>query len=114
MRNREDQMEITDGKKLSLLALKPLFGGVRSALGAVPVAARIVARTLVTTVVTPLQMSAESVGAANFNIVHHLQMSQWQLMILAIGFSKESKHIGKFPSRPECHCPIEYGRHGRL
>jgi carboxypeptidase family protein len=42
------------------------------------------------------------------------QVEAWQLMILAIGFSKETKHIGKFPSRPECHCPIEYGRHGRL
>ncbi len=111
MRNREDEVEITNGQKFALLALKPLLSGMRSTLGAMAVTTGVVRRPLKTAAVTPLQMSAESFGSANLNGVNNLKMSSRQLVTLAIGFAMETENIGEFPWRPEFGCPVECGRH---
>jgi hypothetical protein len=105
----ENKVEVPGRQKVGLLALEPLFSGVRSTLGAMPVTARVVGGTLKATAVTPLQMSAESFSAANLNGVNNLKMSSRQLVTLAIGFTIETENIGEFPSRPEFSCPVQCG-----
>ena len=111
VRERENEVKVTRGQKFGFLALQPLFGGVRSTLGAMAVTARVVAGPLKAAAVTTLQMSAESFSSANFNGVNNLKMSSRQLVTLAIGFAMETENIGEFPLRPELGCPVRYGRH---
>jgi hypothetical protein len=59
VRKGENQMEIRGGYKVGLLSIEPIVGGACAALGAVAVAAGVVARALEAAMITPLQMTAE-------------------------------------------------------
>jgi len=100
MREGENQMEVADRKQLRLSLVQPAGFLQRPALGAMTVAARVVAGTLGVATVTLLEMTSQHSGAADFDVVHDLAVEPGQRMNSAVVFSKAAKDIGHFPVGP--------------
>src|SRR5471032_2392369 len=64
MRQRKDDVKIGNRQQFALTLLQPGSAGHRLALGAMPVAARIVLNLLVAAVAAPLNVAAQRGGAA--------------------------------------------------
>jgi hypothetical protein len=63
MREREDDVHVGHVEQLALAGLKPSLSGLRLALGAVAIAARVIGDGLMSAGVTPIEMPAEGGGA---------------------------------------------------
>jgi len=70
-RQREDHMVIGDRQQLGFPCGQPTFCRRPLTLGAVPVTTGIVGHACMTTIITALDVAAESRGAANLDCRHH-------------------------------------------
>jgi hypothetical protein len=96
----EDEMEISDGQQFLLPLLKPPLLGESLTLGAVTVAAGVVAGQLVATGIAAIQMAAEGGGATAFDQRHHLQSIARQGMLGSVAFAVQTEDVGYFPAGP--------------
>ena len=100
MRDREDQMEVSGGKKFLFVAREPAVRCRGTALGAMTVTAGVVARLLGAAGITTFQMTAKRFSAAHLDRMHHFQMSGRQFMGASVGVAVKPEHVGEFPPGP--------------
>jgi len=90
----EDVVEVADRQQLRLTVGQPARPGQALALGAMAIAARIVNRPLVPTVITAFQMAAQGRRATAFDSGHDALVFQRQWVPLPIGGAVEAEDIG--------------------
>jgi hypothetical protein len=100
----EDEVEVSDREQLLLPLLKPALLGEGLALGAVTIAAGVVAGELVATGIAAIQVAAESGGTTPLDQRHHLQLIAREAMLGSVAFSPEPKDVGYLPPRPALVC----------
>ena len=95
---REDHMKIMRLEYLRFPFFDPFGTRQRLALGAMPVAAAIVAGTLVRTAVAPLEMTAEGRRSAHFDRGHDTPLcgGERRTMLLTIGFTIAAEDVRHF------------------
>ena len=95
---REDHVEILNGKEVGLAIFQPLRARQRLALRAVAIAATVVGDALVATDITLLDVSAEGCGAARLDRAHdpELPTAERVSVLLAVGrpgLAKDIRHL---------------------
>src|SRR6266852_1826595 len=95
---REDDMKIRRLKNFRFPFFDPFRSRQRLALGAMPVAAAIVAGTLVRTAVAVLEMTAEGCRPAHLDRSHDAPLCRGErgIMLLAIGFTIAAEDVPHF------------------
>jgi hypothetical protein len=81
VRQGEGDQKIGDGQKQIGLFLQPLGGLLILALGAVAVLAGVVAVVVLSTVLAPIEMAAQSLGSTVFNVSHGAPVTGQQAMV---------------------------------
>src|SRR3989304_8984748 len=87
-------MEVSDGQEIFLAILEPTFLGEGLTLGAVTVAAGVVAGQLVATGIAAIQMAAEGRGTTAFDERHHLRPIGGERMLGSGARAPEAEDIG--------------------
>ncbi len=100
VRQREDVVEVTHRQQLILASLEPLGGGQLLALGAVPIAARVINRPPQTAMAAFLDVPAQLGGAASFHTAHHLELAARQCMVAAEVGAVKPEDVGHLVTRP--------------
>ena len=95
---REDDVKIVRRENFRLAFCDPLRTRQRLALGAMPVAATVVAGTLVSTAVTPFEMTAEGCRPAQLDRGHDAPLGRGERrpLVLAIGCTIAAEDIRYF------------------
>jgi hypothetical protein len=93
-------MEVAHREQLLLPLLKPPLLGEGLTLGAVTVAAGVVAGELVATGIAAIQMAAESGGTTPLDQRHHFQSIARQGMLGSVAFAVQTEDVGYFPAGP--------------
>jgi len=75
-RQREDQMEVADRQQIGLARGKPISRRRALALGAMPVATRVVGDPAMAAILTALDVAAEGSRAAVLDGRHHLELAK--------------------------------------
>jgi hypothetical protein len=94
MRQREDDVEVLDGKQFGLAGGEPALFGEGLALGAVAVAAGIVGEALGPTGITRLAMATERGGTARLDGLHRAALRAGQPMGVAIRRAVGAEDVG--------------------
>ena len=103
VRYAEDQMEVARRQEFLLALREPLLASVGLALGAVPVAARVIRDGLMTAAHALIAMSAERDGTATRNGSEHLALRPGQRRALAetvTCFADYIGHLKGWPTHP--------------
>jgi hypothetical protein len=99
--NREDDMKIVRRENFGLSFFDPLGTSERLALWAMTVSTGVIAGPLVTTAVAPLEMTAQSCGAAHLDSGQDAPLcgGQRRAMLFTIGFAVATEDVRHFQLR---------------
>ena len=109
---REDHMVILHRQQIGLAGIEPALGRRALALGAVPIAARVVGHLVSATTLAAQDMAAQRRRAALGDGRHHLELSQAQMTApsLAPGGTMLTEDVSDLQGGPPIHLrlPVNY------
>jgi hypothetical protein len=89
-------MEVRDGQQLGFAPLEPLCPRQILALGAVAIAARVIAEAFMLAVAATFPMTAQGRGPATFDGSHQAVLMREQSMVDAVPRSVAAEDVGHF------------------